>query len=438
MPDIAAAVAGAMRHPVLILEQDLRVRVANGAFCDAFGLPRAAVLGHDLFGLDGGRWDIPQLRSLVDAVRDSGIAVEHHRIEHDFGWRGQRVLLVNAARLDREGMVVLAIEDITDIRESERALRASEARLREVLETDAVGVLFFDDSSAVTEANTAFLRMTGYTREEIAERQLTWRRMTPPEWNELSEAQLARFRESGLLGPYEKEYFLKDGDRSWFLIAGRRLSDRSIVVFCLNIDAQKRTEQERKLLAQELSHRVKNTLAVVHALATQTARSASSVEAFREAFGGRLEALSRAHGLLLKSQWQRAELRSLVEETVEAYRVDGSDRVEVEGDPVFVTPRQGLGLALVLHELGTNAAKYGALSRPEGRLRVSWRVEDGADGRRVRLDWRERDGPAVRPPGHRSFGSRLIERACSYELEGGARLDFAPDGLRCSIDFPLD
>jgi two-component system CheB/CheR fusion protein len=112
--------------------------------------------------------------------------------------------------------------------------------------------------------------------------------------------------------------------------------------------------------------------------------------------------------------------------------------VEVEGEPLVITPRQAQGLCLVLHELGTNAAKYGALSRHAGRLRVSWQVEDSSPGRQVRLRWQERHGPAVKAPRKKGFGVELIERACSYELEGEMELDYAPDGLTCEVVFPLE
>jgi two-component system CheB/CheR fusion protein len=113
------------------------------------------------------------------------------------------------------------------------------------------------------------------------------------------------------------------------------------------------------------------------------------------------------------------------------------DVIEIEGEPVPLAPHQGLGLSLVMHELGTNAAKYGALSPSDGRVRVSWQVEQGDDGRRVRLLWEERGGPRVQPPTNKSFGTRLIERACTHELEGEVELDYAPSGLRCELVFPL-
>ena len=140
---------------------------------------------------------------------------------------------------------------------------------------------------------------------------------------------------------------------------------------------------------------------------------------------------------MLEAQWRGTDLKELVGQALQAYRLDHPRVIEIAGDSVPLSPNQGLGLSLVLHEMRTNAAKYGALSRAEGRVRVSWQVEDGEQGRRVRLTWQEQGGPPIEPPGEKGFGMRLIERACSYELEGEVELDYAPDGLRCEAVFPI-
>jgi two-component system CheB/CheR fusion protein len=209
---------------------------------------------------------------------------------------------------------------------------------------------------------------------------------------------------------------------------GADLGDGTIVEYCIDISDRKRAEEERELLAQELSHRVKNLLAVVQSLAMQTDGRVRSVDGYREAFVGRLHGLAQAHGLLLDADWRSADLKTLVEQAVEAYRTDHPQQVVVEGEPVTIGPRQGLGLSLVLHELGTNAAKYGALSRHDGRLRVSCRLEAGGDGRRIRLHWQERDRPRIEAPREKRSGSQLIARACSYELDGRVELGYAPEG----------
>ena len=204
----------------------------------------------------------------------------------------------------------------------------------------------------------------------------------------------------------------------------------------VDLTERKRAERERELLARELNHRVKNILAVAQSLAMQTDHS-RSVEEFRDKFVGRLSALARAHSLLLDRQWRGADLRELVERALQAYRVDHPDTIEIDGEPVPLTASQSLGLSLILHELGTNAAKYGALLHSKGRAHLSWRLEGDKQGRRLRLRWVERGGPEVGELGEKGFGTRLIERACTYELEGEVELDYAPAGLRCEVVFPL-
>jgi two-component system CheB/CheR fusion protein len=262
--------------------------------------------------------------------------------------------------------------------------------------------------------------------------------MTPAEWVEVSLEQWNKLQATGRIGPYEKEYLRKDGSRSWMLFAGASLDDSTVVEFSIDINDRKRAERERELLAQELSHRVKNIIAVVQALAMQTNVRVGSIEAYRKAFLGRLQAMADAHSLLLETDFRHTDLKMLVEKTVGAYHVDHPEAFEVEGGPVTLTAKQGLGLSLILHELGTNAAKYGALSRQEGRLRISWQVENNNQGRRVRLEWRERHGPQVEPPTEIGFGTKLIKQACAYDLDGEAELEFAPEGLTCGVVFPLE
>jgi two-component system CheB/CheR fusion protein len=434
--EFAESIVRTVREPLLVLTPKLKVRTANESFYRAFHVTREQTENRLVYELGNRQWDIPELRRLLDEVLPTDKQFEDYEVAHEFEGLGRRTMLLNARQLEAEQLILLAIQDVTERKRAEAAVRASEERLRKLLETDAVAVLFFDQEGTLIDANDAFLRMTGYLRSEVGARQLTWRQMTPPEWVEVSEEQMQQLEATGRIGPYEKEYLHKDGSRSWMLFAGAGLDDGTIVEFCLDVSDRKRAEAERELLARELSHRVKNTLAVVQALASQTNGRIQSVAAFREAFLGRLQALARAHSLLLETNWRSANLQTLVEQTLAAYRVDHPQVVEVEGEPVALTPKQGMGLSLMLHELGTNAAKYGALSRREGRVHVSWHIEEMSD-RRIRLKWQERRGPRVKTPTEKGFGLQLIERAASYELEGSAELSFASEGLTCDIVFPL-
>jgi two-component system CheB/CheR fusion protein len=247
-------------------------------------------------------------------------------------------------------------------------------------------------------------------------------------------------------GSYRSEYRFRHGDGDWRWIEGFAQAlerdaageVRRLVGVILDVTESRQATEERELLARELSHRVKNTLAVVQALARQTDGRIATIEEYREVFLGRLQAMAKAHNHLIEANWRRADLKRLIEQAVAAYCVDHPELVEIKGKRVILTPKQGLGLSLILHELGTNAAKYGALSHHDGRLRIAWEVENAEQKHRVRLTWTERDGPEVVPPDSRGFGTRLIEQASGYELDGEAELRYAPEGFSCALVFPLE
>jgi two-component sensor histidine kinase len=204
-----------------------------------------------------------------------------------------------------------------------------------------------------------------------------------------------------------------------------------------------RAEALHDLLIEELNHRVKNTLAILQAIAVQSFRSASRVE--REKFEGRLGALAEAHNLLSKEKWQGSELQDVIERVLKPYRLNGPDRIRMSGPPVPLSPRLAVVLSMIVHEIATNAAKYGALSSDSGAVSLSWELlgeNDTAksDAGKLRLIWRETGGPVVVAPIQRGFGSRLIERSARDQLGGEATVDFLPRGvvytLTCALEEP--
>lgn len=202
------------------------------------------------------------------------------------------------------------------------------------------------------------------------------------------------------------------------------------------VEQRRRSEEALRFALRELDHRVKNTLATVQSVAEQTLRSTETTEEFSAAFNGRLRAMSRIHTALAAKKWEGVVLRDLVELVVGPYR-PGTDSVSVECDGASVSADQVRVLGLTLHELATNAAKYGALSTKEGRVTVCSRVES-SDASRLRISWNEHDGPVVHEPVHHGFGTKLIQQALPYESGGSVRLQFASTGLRCEIELPLD
>ena len=311
----AEAIIETVRHPVMVLDGELRVQSVNPAFCEAFACPAKESLGYLLHELDHGAWDIPELRRLLRVVMSEARPFESFAIEHDFPRRGRRHMLLNARKLksgyDRPELILLAIEDVT---------------------------------------------------------------------------------------------------------------------------AHVESEAIRETLIGELSHRVKNMLAMVQSIGSQTVRQSGSLGEFKTAFEGRLHALGRAHDLLVAEDWSRAELDQLIRRTLEPYGLD--ERIMITGPSLNLTPEAGVAMAMVLNELATNAVKYGALSNQSGRLEVTWQLDGSASGQWVHLQWIETGGPAVTPPSRLGFGSSLIERSITHQLEGTATPEFRAEGLYYEIAFP--
>ena len=203
------------------------------------------------------------------------------------------------------------------------------------------------------------------------------------------------------------------------------------------LDQARRAAEHQQLLIGELNHRVKNTLATVQSIVTQTLRTNATSEDAKEAVQMRLLALSRAHDVLTRESWEGADLIEVVTRALEPYQTSNENRIHLGGPHVRLTPRMSLALAMALHELATNAVKYGALSNKIGIVEVSWTVENGAAPPRLNLRWVERGGPPVKAPSRRGFGSRLIERSLAQDLDGHVEIAFVPTGVVCTVDAPV-
>jgi two-component sensor histidine kinase len=196
-----------------------------------------------------------------------------------------------------------------------------------------------------------------------------------------------------------------------------------------------RGETLQDLLVEELNHRVKNTLAILQAIAVQTFRNATRAE--REKFEGRLGALAEAHNLLSQEKWRGSGLQDVLDRVLQPYRLNNPERIRMFGPKVPLSPRIAVVLSMILHEIATNAAKYGALSNESGIVTLDWEVVDEAAGRTLRLIWTETGGPPVTEPVQRGFGSRLIERSARDQLGGEATVDFLPRGVVCTVTCSL-
>ena len=194
-----------------------------------------------------------------------------------------------------------------------------------------------------------------------------------------------------------------------------------------DVTEQRAFEERRELLIHELNHRVKNTLSLVQALAHQSFRGREE----STLFASRLAALSRAHDLLTQEHWEGVSMAEVARRAVEAFAIG---RVVMRGGPrVTLQPKQAIAITMALHELATNATKYGALSSDDGQVELAWTVKDD----RFRLCWDEGGGPPAKPPERKGFGLRMIERALASDLSGSVTMDFKATGLSCTIDAPL-
>ncbi|NNM73392.1 PAS domain-containing sensor histidine kinase [Enterovirga aerilata] len=322
---------------------------------------------------------------------------------------------------------------------AETALRESEARFRHMADSAPALIWMTDERGRVIFANLHFDHVFGRPNSDMHGQ--GWMDVVEPSRLESFRAVMREAFASR--GPFRAEVrvFDRDGKVRWLRCEGvpRRSDSQAFLGYtgcAVDITDVKRAEEHQTLLIHELNHRVKNTLATVQSVATQTLRNAATAEAAREALESRLIALSKAHDVLTRENWDGANLQEIVAQALEPYGEHGAGRLRYRGPEVRLQPRTALAVAMALQELATNAVKYGALSGPEGEIGVEWSVSN-AQPARLRLSWVERGGPEVRPPARRGFGSRLIERSLAQELEGEVSMEFRPSGLVCTIDAPL-
>jgi len=395
----------------------------------------------------------PVARSLVAEVLATGTPVRdvERIVEHADGSRLIVSLNIDPLR-NAKGEIVGAVNCFLDITERKRATAAfeksrllaleQEQRLAATYEHAAIGISEIAPDGQFLRVNEAICTITGYSREDLLANKL-FTHTHPDDVDADREA--FRKQVAGELEFYsvEKRFIRKDGRPIWISVRSSSVRGADgkllyVVRVVQDVTERKAAEQRQKLLMDELNHRVKNTLATVQSLASQTARAAQTPTAFRERFEGRLIALSKAHDQLTIHHWESADLRELLSGSLAPYAAAGPDRVVLRGEDVVLRPRAVLTLAMAMHELTTNAAKYGALSVPGGRIEIHWQPVR-IDNRHpiLRIDWRERAGPPVQGPAERGFGSKLIEGSIAAELGGTARLVFEPQGLHCEIEIPL-
>ncbi len=294
----------------------------------------------------------------------------------------------------------------------------------------------------IVYVNDSFLSLTGYDREEVLGQNYHF--LMGPETSPDARAQIEAAFLSRLYGGYpEVRYYRKDHSSFWAVIfIGPVLDANGDIVqhfiSLLDVTDRRKEEHRLRLLLHELNHRTQNTLATVQAIAVQTLTGKINEPAL-EAFESRLLALSEAHRLLGRANWDGARLSAVIAVILEPYCLkDGrAARYSKEGEAVLLPPRTVLTLAMLFQELTTNAVKYGALRNETGHIYISWEVEPSQGDKQLRLRWRESGGPAVSPPDRSGFGSLLIESELAKQLKGDVRLSYDPAGVICEIVMPF-
>ena len=262
----------------------------------------------------------------------------------------------------------------------------------------------------------------------------------PPETAETIMAAKRKAMATGHSQQLETNFELFGRKRSFYLLIEPLRDDGDNILgttsVAVDVSERKTNEDQLRLLLRELTHRCKNLLAVIHAIARQTASRTRSVEDFLDRFSARLVAIGASHDLLIADDWHGASLRMLVEQQLGGHADRFGEQIAIEGEDVMLKPEAVQNLGLALHELATNAQKYGSLSEPDGQVSIRWQFCEEAS--KLRLTWQENGGPPVRPPERSGFGRAMIETVVSQALEGDVNLSFPSKGVRCVIVIPSD
>jgi len=433
--DMLRTTTEALPGELFVADQDGRNIYSNQSFQTYTGLSADELAGEG--------WtqavhpdDLPGALAGWESAVDRGVRYEsEHRLRrHDGAYRWHLIL---AVREGRTGRWVGTGTDIHAIKEAELALAQSEERLRRAIEDAPFPVMVHAEDGEVVLISQAWLDATGYTATELS---------TISGWLERAYGERRGAVRTDIQRLHQLDRPIDEGEYNIRTADGRRLTwafrsspigrdsrGRQLVVsMAADMTDRKEAESRLRLLMREVDHRAKNALAVVQSIVLLS--RTEDPEEFANAVEGRVTAMARAHSLLAASRWSGADLATLAQEELSAFTQDR--RFTITGPPVAIAPEAVQSFSMVLHELVTNAAKYGALSVADGRVAVSWRV-DNASGL-LRVEWMESGGPTVTPPTRQGFGSILLEQTILGQMHGELALEWPPEGLCCRIALPRD
>ena len=410
---------------------------------------------------------IDQLRTGFVAVNDTGSSAAGTPQEQAFDEIGVAAMINLAVVEARKVRMMLYIhsdrprvwtdEEIAFVREvinriwafaqrrrAEQAQREAETRLRLAQESADLGTFDYDPRTGELDWDERCRALFGVPPGAPVTLEGTFVAGLHPEDRERVKAAVAVVMEPDSDGEFDIEYRtigLSDGVLRHIHASGQTLVDGGRTVRFVGavreITEEKLAEERQQLLTRELQHRVKNTLAMVNALANQTLRRATNVQDGLAAFSARLIALGQAHDILTQTSWTSAPIAAIVDNALKTHRPEDPTRIAIAGPDLRLNARRSLALALGLHELATNAAKYGALSNDTGQVSVDWSLATTDGDRHLSFVWTETGGPVVAPPESRGFGSRLIEQAMAAEFGGAVEMDWRPAGLVCRFEARL-
>jgi PAS domain S-box-containing protein len=348
-------------------------------------------------------------------------------------------MLLNARKLTRGGgreeLILLAIADVT----ARHRADATAERLAAIVKYSDDAIVAKDLNGIVSDWNIGAQRLFGFTAEEIVGKSI--KTVIPPERHSEEDDILAKIRRGEHIDHFETVRMRKDGSEVWVSLTISPLKNAEGQIMgaskiARDMTERRRADEQRRTLIGELNHRVKNMMATVQAVAAQTLSSAATIDDAREAFSARLIALAKAHDALTRENWEGADIANVVKATVEPYS-GGQNRFTIDGPSVRLQPGAALSFSMAVHELCTNAAKYGALSTPDGRVGIGWRLVGQRERQELHLRWTEQGGPPVTESKRKGFGSRLIERGLAMELGGEVTVSYDPSGVVCTIRAPL-
>lgn len=461
--DLFVSAMRATRMPMVLTDPgrpDHPIVFANDAFVRLTGYGYDEIIGRNCRFLQGAGTDMAEVARVGAAIaRREAIEIDLLNYKKN-GERFWNRLLVSPV-FDRDGELVYFFASQFDVTpEKERIARVeatraeleheverrtvdldrSEERQRFILKAGRLGSWTLDLSdmclvaSDTCKANLGRAPHEPFTFEDLIA-------AIHPEDKDRMQAAVRASIENGTDYDIEYRVRLPCGEVRWLLARGQSFNDAvgkplSMAGVTIDVTDRKRIEEHRALLAEELRHRVKNTMATMQSIAHQTLRGASSLDEAARTLDARLRSLSTAHDMLTLESWAGAPLDEVARKALGPFQ-GGAGRFVIDGPEVWLPPRMTLALTMALHELATNAVKYGALSNNVGRVDLTWEIAIRSGPALLRICWEEADGPPVSAPTRVGFGSRLIERALATEMEGQAKIEYRPSGVRFTLEGPL-